>query len=85
VLDNWLPAAVEASRRLTREDAVKRLLGTYLRSAAISQPRFMTNLFSLEVGEVEGGLSRMEADGRIRRDQRVKGLPGSWVVWDGES
>lgn len=84
LLDNWLPAPVAASLGLPREEAVRRLVATYLRGAAASQARFLAGLFGLAVDEVEAALASLEADGRVGRDQRIKGLPGSWVVWTGE-
>jgi len=84
LLDNWLPGAVQASLDLPREEALGHLVATYLRSAATSQARFLAGLFGLAVGDVEAALKALEAAGRIRRDQRIKGLPGSWVVWTGD-
>jgi hypothetical protein len=84
LLDNWLPAPVKASLELSRENAVSRLVATYLRSAAASQARFLAGLFGVGMGEVESALRSLVADGRIRQEQRIKGLPGSWVVWNGE-
>ncbi len=83
LLDNWLPAQVGASLDLPRGEAVRQLVMTYLRSAAASQGRFLAGLFGLEVGEVEAALASLEEGGRVRRDQRIKGLPGMWVVWTG--
>jgi hypothetical protein len=82
LLDNWLPEPVGASLDLPREDAVKRLVAAYLRSAAASQTRFVAGLFSLAAGEVEAALRSLESEGRIAQEQRIKGLPGSWVVWN---
>jgi len=84
LLDNWLPASVAASLELPREDAVRRLVASYLRSAAASQARFLAGLLGVGVAEMESILRSLEAAGQILRDQRIKGLPGSWVVW-GES
>ncbi len=81
LLDNWLPAQVEASLDLSREEAVRKLVATYLRSAAASQARFLAGLFSLGAGEIAAALASLEADGSIRQNQHIKGLPGSWVVW----
>ena len=82
LLDNWLPAPVAASLDLPREEAVRRLVESYLRSAAASQARFLAGLFGVAAGEVESALRSLTADGRIRQEQRIKGLPGSWVVWN---
>jgi winged helix DNA-binding protein len=85
LLDNWLPEPVKASLELSRAEAVNQLVATYLRGAAASQPRFLASLFGLPAGEVEAALAALEAEGRIRRDARIKGLPGSWVVWQGDA
>ena len=82
LLDNWLPGEVEASLELSRGTAVKQLLRAYLRCAAVSQSRFLAGLFGLAAGEIEPALQSLETDGWIRRGQRIKGLPGSWVVWN---
>lgn len=82
LLDNWLPEPVGVSLDLPREEAVKRLVAAYLRSAAASQTRFVVGLFSLAAGEVEAALRSLEGEGRIAQEQRIKGLPGSWVVWN---
>jgi len=84
LLDNWLPDQVEASLDLARGTAVRQLLAAYLRCAAASQARFLAGLFGLAVGEIELALQSLQADGWIRRGQRLKGLPGSWVVWASE-
>lgn len=84
LLDNWLPGPMEASLDLPRAQAVAQLVATYLWSAAASQPRFLAGLFGLPAAEVEAALSALEADGRVRHDQRIRGLPGSWVVWNGK-
>ena len=82
LLDNWLPAPVTASLDLPREEAVRQLVATYLRSAVASQARFLAGLFGLGIGEIEAALRSLEADGRIRQEQRIKGLSGSWVAWN---
>ena len=84
LLDNWLPEPVAASLDLPRQSAVEQLLAAYLRCAAASQPRFLANLLGLPGGEIEAGLRSLNAEGRLRQDQRITGLPGSWVVWNGK-
>jgi uncharacterized protein YcaQ len=84
LLDNWLPDPLAASLDLERGEAVRRLLATYLRGAAVSQPRFLAGLFGLGSEEVEAGLAALEESGAVRRAQRLRGLPGSWSVWMGK-
>jgi hypothetical protein len=85
LLDDWLPNLVEASRRLERKAAAEQLVVSYLRSAAASQSRFLASLFPVGPPEVEAALSGLEANGHVHRDQRIRGLPGSWVVWQGSA
>ena len=81
LLDNWLPDPVAASLDLPRGTAVEHLVASYLRGAAASQPRFLAGLFGLAIGEIEAALRSLEGRGCLRQDQRIKGLPGSWVIW----
>jgi hypothetical protein len=81
LLDNWLPDAVAASLELPREAAIERLVASYLRGAAASQPRFLAGLFGLAVGEIEAALRGLAAEGVLSLNQRIRGMPGSWVVW----
>jgi hypothetical protein len=81
LLDNWLPEPLVEGRGLGRAEAVRRLVTTYLKSAAVSQDRFLAGLFGLGVEEVKAALDSLEADGSVRRDQRIKNLHGVWVVW----
>jgi hypothetical protein len=84
LLDNWLPGPVAASFDLPRAEAVRRLMAAYLQSAAASQPRFLAGLFGVQMEEVEAALRSLSVDGLTRQEQRLKGLPGSWVVWNGD-
>jgi hypothetical protein len=81
LLDNWLPEPLLSARDLGREDAARRLVAAYLKGAAASQTRFLAGLFGLGLGEVEVALHWLEAAGSVRQERRIKGLPGSWVVW----
>ncbi len=83
LLDNWLPGPVAASLKLPRESAVRQLVASYLRCAAASQPRFLDGLFGLAGGEVEAALRGLAAEGVLSLNQRIRGMPGSWVVWTG--
>jgi len=83
LLDNWLPEPLAASRGLGRDAAVRRLLATYLRTAGASQTRFLAGLLGLGPAEVQAGLAALEGEGVIRQGQPIRGLQGSWVVWQG--
>jgi hypothetical protein len=81
LLDNWLPGPLLAARDLGRQEAARRLVAAYLKGAAASQTRFLAGLLGLGLGEVEAALHSLEAAGSVRQERRIKGLPGSWVVW----
>lgn len=83
LLDNWLPEPLAASRRLERADAVRRLCISYLRGAAATQARFLASLLGLGLEEIGATLHALDAEGSVRQGERLKGLPGSWVVWAG--
>jgi hypothetical protein len=85
LLDNWLPGPLAASRDLSREAAVSRLLAAYLGGAAAAQARFLAGLLDVSLAEIEVGLAALEAEGAIRQDQRIRGLEGSWVLWGGDA
>lgn len=81
LLDNWLPDPLLAARDLGREEAARRVVAAYLKGAAASQDRFLAGLFGLGLEEVKVALDSLEADGSVRRDQRIKNLHGVWVIW----
>jgi hypothetical protein len=81
LLDNWLPAPLAASRELSRETAVRRLLCAYLRAAGAGQTRFMASLLGVSLPEVEAGLAALETAGTVRLSQPIRGWRGSWAVW----
>jgi hypothetical protein len=81
LLDNWLPGPLLAARDLGRQEAARRLVAAYLKGAAASQTRFLAGLLGLGLGEVEAALHSLEAAGSVRQERRIKGLPGSWVLW----
>lgn len=83
LLDNWLSEPLEAGLGLSREDAVARLLGSYLRVAAVSTPRFLASLLALPPAEVAAGLGRLKAQGLACETDGIRGLPGTWMAWTG--
>jgi hypothetical protein len=83
LLDNWLPEPLGAGLALSREAALTQALGRYLRSAAVSTPRFLAGLFGVPAGEVEAALKALEAAGSVRADAAIRGMPGRWVAWQG--
>jgi len=69
---------VRASRRLSRDDATDRLIGTYVGAAWFAAPRTLVSLFGafLTTAEILGSLDRLTAGGSL---QRIP-VGGRWVV-----
>jgi hypothetical protein len=83
LLDNWLPEPLDAALRLSREDAVVRLVGSYLRAAGVTTPRFLASLLAVPAAEVSAGLGRLKAQGLACETDGIRGLPGTWTAWTG--
>jgi hypothetical protein len=83
LLDNWLPEPLATARRIERPDAVRRLCIAYLRGAAATQARFLASLLGVGLKEIGATLHALDAEGCVRQEQPLRGLPGSWVVWTG--
>jgi Winged helix DNA-binding domain len=80
LVEEWLPEAAAAGRRLTRRAALARLIERYLRGARYSTPRRLARLFSVPVSEVEAVLSALARSGAVRANEAVAGWPGRWVL-----
>jgi hypothetical protein len=85
LLDNWLLEPLAVARGLSRRAAVRSLLSAYLRGAGAAQTRFLASLFGVCLAEVETGLAELEAAGVLQVGQCVRGLPGSWTLWQGDA
>ena len=82
LLDSWLPDQVREAEGLSRDEAVLRLLKSYLEIVIVSQERIMTRLFDLSAGEVEGALGVLAAKGLVTREVPIRALPGLWILWE---
>jgi hypothetical protein len=85
LLDNWLPEPLAAAGNLDRNAAVNHLLGAYLSAAGAAQAPFLAGLLGVSRAEVEAGVARLETTGTLRQDQGIHGLPGRWIVWQGDA
>jgi len=85
LLDNWLPDPLAAGMRLTRGEALGRLVASYLRGAAASQERFLAALFGVGRAEVADALKALAATGQVALDRCIQGLPGVWALWQGDA
>ena len=78
LLERWLPGPVAEGRRLSRERALDRLIGRYLRGAVFSSPALLSRLFSVPRAEVDSAVARLVRRGRVvaRGDRRAAGPLG---------
>lgn len=80
LLERWLPGPVAEGRRLSRERALDRLIGRYLRGAVFSSPALLSRLFSVPRAEVDSAVARLVRRGAVSSPVAIAGRPGLWVV-----
>jgi len=80
LLERWLPAPVAEGRRLSRERALDRLIGRYLRGAVFSSSTLLARLFSVPRAEVDSAVARLVRRGGVSSPVAIAGRPGRWVV-----
>jgi len=80
LLEAWLPHKVAAGRRMSRADAVKRIVTRYLSVAIYSTPVLISRLFGLPKEEVVVAIRGLSSARQVLADQVIEGLPGRWVV-----
>jgi hypothetical protein len=80
LLERWLPGPVAEGRRLSRERALDRLIGRYLRGAVFSSPALLSRLFSVARAEVDPAVARLVQKGVVSSPVAIEGRPGRWVV-----
>lgn len=80
LLDGWFPDEVQRARRLSRTDAIDRVLGRYLATAVYSSEALLTRLFHLPHAEISASVTRLARAGSVRVDCTVRGWPGRWLI-----
>ncbi|MFQ5839190.1 MAG: hypothetical protein ACE5HK_00540 [Candidatus Methylomirabilales bacterium] len=80
LLDNWLPAAVRTAEGLSQAQAVDQIVDRHLSAVLYAGSHRMERLFGLSREILAGALGRLAAGGRVSLDQRIRGLPGTWVL-----
>jgi hypothetical protein len=85
LLDNWLPEPLAAARDLDRKAALNQLLGAYLNTAGAAQTPFLAGLLGIGRAEIEAGVAHLEATGVLRQGHHIRGLPGCWILWQGDA
>lgn len=78
LLPRWLPEQVEKGLAIKSRAAYPVILRQYLHNVLISSIPDMTRLFGWPVETIERALATLVAEGEIRSDVTVEGLPGAW-------
>jgi len=80
LLETWLPDAVAAGRRLSRDAAVAGLIERYTRAVVFTTGRQVARLFGLRADEVARAVKALARARAVRADCAVDGWPGRWLV-----
>src|SRR5262245_9088601 len=79
LLEAWLPEAVKAGRRLSRERALEHLIGRYAAAVVFTRERTLHRLFNLSAADTTRALSTLVSRGALL-EQPVTGWPGRWLI-----
>jgi hypothetical protein len=80
LLEAWLPHAVAAGRRMSRDAAVAGLIERYTRAVVFTTERQVARLFGLGPDEVARAVKALARARAIRAGCAVDGWPGRWLV-----
>jgi len=79
LLEAWLPDAVAAGRRLSRERALGRLIAAYAAAALFTRKRLLERLFGGSAEETARAVRRLVENGTLV-ECAVDGWPGRWLL-----
>jgi hypothetical protein len=79
LVESWLPAAVAAGRRLSRQTAAERLIERHARAAVFTRRPALRRLFGLRAGAIDAAIAPLLRRGRLV-ETSIAGLPGRWLV-----
>lgn len=80
LLPRHFAQVVEASRHIGGNEAREAILVRYLRSVVAATPQQVARLFDWQPGDVERLVARLAAQGRVRAEVHIEGLPGEHLV-----
>jgi hypothetical protein len=80
LLEQWLPEAVAAGRRLSRTAAVDRLFARYVGGAVYTSERVLSRLFGVTPVETHRAVERLIRRGHLAGPAPVAGLSGVWLI-----
>jgi hypothetical protein len=79
LLEAWLPEAVAAGRRLSRERALEHLVARHASAAVFTRERALQRLLGVPAAEIAGAVRGLTARG-VLVEHDVAGWPGRWLV-----
>ena len=79
LVEAWLPDLVATGRRLSRADALDRLVDRYTGGAVFTTPVRLRRLFGVGAAELDASVARLSRAGRLQHSA-VSGWPGRWLV-----
>ncbi len=80
LVESWLPEAVAAGRRMSREAALACVIERYTRGAVFTTERLLARLFGVPPDETARAVARLVATGAVDADHAIDGWPGRWLV-----
>ena len=83
LLPRHFAQVVEASRHIGGNEAREAILVRYLRSVVAATPQQVARLFDWQPGDVERLVARLAAQGHVRAEVHIEGLPGEHIVLAG--
>jgi hypothetical protein len=80
LLDHWLPDQIKAGETMSSREAMFTTVAQYVKTVLYSREGMIARLFDLPVAIVEAALEELEGKGAVVRGQRIRGLPGTWIL-----
>jgi len=80
LVESWLPEAVAAGRRMSRDAALACVIERYTRGAVFTTERLLARLFGVPSEDAARAVGRLVATGAIDADHAIDGWPGRWLV-----
>src|SRR5256885_3356431 len=78
LVESWLPEAVAAGRKMSREAALVCVIERYTRGAVFTTERLLVRLFGVPSDEAARAVARLVATGAVDADHAIDGWPGPW-------
>jgi winged helix DNA-binding protein len=80
LVEAWLPDAVAAGRRLSRQRAVELVVERYVTGAVFASTKSLRRVLGLPHAELTAAVTRLARRRVLVDDCAVTGWPGRWLV-----